>query len=117
MSDDEKPVDLEEFKRRRAMAYNDEAYEELGKSVCEDLCALWDRLADESRKLQRPKSADSIFYFMSSVLILLAQKHQVDNDLIIICLLLSALEDCKPKDKVYELIVHAGALMTGVRLQ
>jgi hypothetical protein len=111
MGDDEKRVDLEQLRRRKLTA----AQEQLGDTMWQELCALWERFADEARTLPdnpdgKPLSANALFIVLLSQLIALAQAHQADNDLIIDHLVAYALDECRPKGRLRELLERALSL-------
>ena len=115
MSDDEnKPVDLKQFKRRRAMAAHNEAYKQLTETIWRELFALWARYADEAPKLpdtpdglRLSADADAVFSELLQDLISLAQAHGADNEDIIECLCSLAITCCEPKGRLYELLYQA----------
>ena len=111
MSDDEKPVDLEEFKQRRVKT----AREQLHDTMWQELCALWERSADGARTLPdnpegKPLSANALFIVLARDLIRLAQLQGADNDLIFDHLLAYALDECKPTGRQRDLIERALSL-------
>ena len=111
MSDDEKPVDLEEFKQRRVKT----AREQLHDTMWQELCALWARSAEEARTWPdnpkgKPLSGNALFIVLSRQLIWLAQAQGADSDLMVDYLLAYALDVCKPKGRQRELIERALSL-------
>jgi hypothetical protein len=110
MNDDEKPIDLEQFKRRITAAH-----EQLRDMMWQELCALWERSADEARTWPdnpegKPLSANALFIALSLQLIRLAQKQGADNDLMVDHLLAYAVDACEPKGRQRDLIEHALSL-------
>jgi hypothetical protein len=111
MSDDEKPVDLEEFKQRRVKT----AREQLHDTMWQELCALWERSADGARTLPdnpegKPLSANALFIVLARDLIRLAQLQGADNDLIFDHLLAYALDECKSEGRQRELLAYTLSL-------
>jgi hypothetical protein len=111
MSDDENPIDLEQFKRRKLTA----AQEQLRDTMWEELCALWVRSAEEARTWPdnpkgKPLSGNALFIVLSRQLIWLAKAQGADNDLMIDYLLAYALDECKPTGRQRELIERALSL-------
>jgi hypothetical protein len=107
----EKPIDLEQFKRRKLTA----AQEQLRDTMWQELCALWEKSADEAREWpdnpdDKPLSANALFIVLSRQLIWLARAQGADNDLMIDFLLGYALDECKPKGRQRELIERALSL-------
>jgi hypothetical protein len=111
-SDDEnKPIDLKQFKRRRAMASHNVARKKLTETTWRELCALWARYAGEAPKLPDTPSglrlyadADAIFSVLLEDLISVAQAHGVNNEDIIEILCSFAIVLCEPKGRLYELL-------------
>jgi hypothetical protein len=111
MSDDENPIDLEQFKRRKLTA----AHKQLSDMMWQELCALWNRSADAARTWSdnpegKPLSANALFIALSHQLIWLAQAQGADNDLMVDYLLAYALDECKPKGRQRDLIERALSL-------
>jgi hypothetical protein len=108
MNDDEKPIDLEQFKRLKLTA----AQEQLRDTMWQDLCALWERSAEEARTWpdnpkDKPLSANALFIVLSRQLIWLAQAQGADNDLMVDYLLAYVLDECKPTGRQRNLIERA----------
>jgi hypothetical protein len=108
MNDDENPVDLEQFKRRKLTA----AQEQLRDTMWQELCALWARSAEEARTWPdnpkgKPLSGNALFIVLQLQLIWLAQSQGADNDLMVDYLLAYALDACKPKGRQRDLIERA----------
>jgi hypothetical protein len=111
MNDDEKPVDLEQFKRRKLTA----AQEQLRDTMWQELCALWERSAEEARTWPdnpkgKPLSANALFIVLARDLIRLAQLQGADNDLIFDHLLAYALDECKSEGRQRDLLAYTLSL-------
>jgi hypothetical protein len=111
MNDDEKPVDLEQFKQGKLTA----AQEQLRDTMWQELCALWERSAEEARTWPdnpkgKPLSGNALFIVLSRQLIWLAQAQGADSDLMVDYLLAYALDECKPKGRQRDLIERALSL-------
>ena len=109
MSDNE-PVNLEEFRRRRAMAAqaHNEACKQLSERTWQELCALWERYTDELQKLPdnpgQPLSANAVFIVLLRKLLLLPQIHRADDNLILDYLLAYVMDQYNPRGRVRKLL-------------
>jgi hypothetical protein len=107
--DEKKPIDLQQFKRRRIMAAHNEAYDKLRETMWQELVALWAKYAEELAKvppsaggLQESAEPNAIFSRVLSDLVSLAQAHGVDNEHILLDMLCLSLLECKPKGRRLE---------------
>jgi hypothetical protein len=114
VNDDDKVVDLKQFKRRRSF----EADRQLKEAIWEVLVAVWAKYAEEASKvpptpegLSLATDPGAIFLTLLGDLVSLAQAHGADNEDLIEILCLAALTHCEPKGRLYELLDRAFRLL------
>ena len=119
MSDD-KPVDLKQFKRRRAISAYDKVREGIDAKTWQGLRTLWQGYADGVANApevpdfdygRRSDNPRAVFSVLLGELVSLAQAFEVDDNDIIDTLLLAALTQCEPEGRLHELIDRAWNLL------
>jgi hypothetical protein len=120
----DKPVDLKNFKHRRAMTAHEKAADQLRETMWQKLCELWAHYATEAPKvpkvplaegltLQRSGDAGAVFLTVLDDLVSLAQAQGVDNGEILYWLLSNALCEGDPEGRLRELLARALNLLEG----
>jgi hypothetical protein len=116
--DDNKPVDLKEFRRRKGCATFSDAAEQFDETIWQETGALWARCANEATRvpesphgLAMSGDPDAVFSRLLENLVMLAQAQGVENDDILEMLLSHAITECKPTGRLYELLHKASDLL------
>lgn len=115
---DDTPIDLKQFKRKRAIAARNKAVDAIDAKTWKDLCALWQNYAngvanapDVPNLPRESHHPSAVFITLLGELVSLAQALKLDDSDIIDSLLLTALTHCESEGRLHELMDRAWNLL------